>query len=476
MADRYTLKKYTIKTIETLRDEGVSSFISKSRSKLYRKSQEYKKSFGAFMKPTFSSSVILRNTQQLKKHSRKAFTVLRKQGPAGLGIKVLEKLHKQSIQKSPDSGVKRQFVSLVDRESVMKADWSTRPYRKPKYIIAKSPYTINWVMSPPSGGGGHQNIFRFIEFLDRLGHKNNVYIYSNYDDMTIAQARENVRAYCNAKHLTFKRYSSKTPMVEADAIFATGWETAYPVFNEKTMAHKLYFVQDFEPLFYPMGTDYVLAENTYRFGFHGITAGGWLDDKLTREYGMTCDHYDFGADPRNYAFKNTKKRKKVFFYARPVTERRGFDLGVMALEIFHKRLPEYEIVLAGWDVSEWDVTFPYTNLKALRIEELSEVYNEAAAALVLSLTNMSLLPLELLASGAIPVVNDGPNNRLVSDNEYIKYVSASPEALAQALVDIVEMKDLPKYARKASESVARDGWQIAGEKFVSILDKELRRG
>jgi hypothetical protein len=30
---------------------------------------------------------------------------------------------------------------------------------------------------------------------------------------------------------------------------------------------------DFEPWFYPMGTDYVLAENTYRFNFYGFTAG-----------------------------------------------------------------------------------------------------------------------------------------------------------------------------------------------------------
>lgn len=35
----------------------------------------------------------------------------------------------------------------------------------------------------------------------------------------------------------------------------------------------MYFVQDFEPLFYGMGSKAVLAENTYRFGFTVLQLG-----------------------------------------------------------------------------------------------------------------------------------------------------------------------------------------------------------
>lgn len=408
---------------------------------------------------------------RVKKYGRKGATVIKNEGVLSLTIKSLQKLQKRQRQVSSNPAVKQQFVSLVDRQSVMDADWSSRPYKKPNQKM-KPPYTINWVMSPPSGGGGHQNIFRFIELLDKEGHKNNIYLYSTYDDMTIAQAKDNVSAYCKAKNLTFAYYK-RNMMADADIIFATGWETAYPVFNEDSNAHKMYFVQDFEPFFYPMGTNYILAENTYRFGFHGITAGGWLDKKLSSEYGMACDHYDFGADKNLYQFSNHNERKEIFFYARPVTERRGFDLGIMALEIFHQKMPDYTINLAGWDVSEWDVPFPYVNLKAMQLSELSDVYNRCSAALVMSLTNMSLLPLELLACGTIPVVNDGLNNRLVSDNKYIKYTEASPSALADALVETVARKDLPDYAQKAAESVTSDGWEVAGEKFLKAIEKEL---
>ena len=36
--------------------------------------------------------------------------------------------------------------------------------------------------------------------------------------------------------------------IDLDVLFATGWETAYPVFNMKTNAHKMYFVQDYEQM------------------------------------------------------------------------------------------------------------------------------------------------------------------------------------------------------------------------------------
>lgn len=413
----------------------------------------------------------MRKIKAAKRYVRKGVTVLKNEGIVNLGIKSLQKLQKEQIKRSTGPAKKITFDSLVDRDNVIRADWSSS-----KYVVKKrkheAPYTINWVMSPPSGGGGHQNMFRFIEHLDKLGHKNNIYLYSTFDDMTIAQAKENVSAYCRAKNLTFRRL--KGPMVSADIIFATGWETAYPVFNEKTDAKKMYFVQDFEPYFYAMGTNYILAENTYKFGFHGITAGGFLANKLSREYGMDCESYDFGAEPDLYAHTNFSKRKEVFFYARPVTERRGFDLGIMALELFHKQRPEYVINLAGWDVAGYDIPFPYVNHKALRLEDLSGLYNQCATALVVSLTNMSLLPLELIACGAIPVVNDGPNNRLVSSNQYIKYTDASPSALAKAMIETVDRQDLEAYAKKASSSVQSASWERSKDRFIEIIEKELR--
>lgn len=412
---------------------------------------------------------MIRKVKALPRYIKKGGSTLKNDGLIVTMILGLQKVQKMRAKTTTKPKAKIKFVSLVKLEDVLSA--GKFPIANKLSRKATPPYTVNWVMSPPRGGGGHQNIFRFIDYLDSQGYQNNVYLYSTIDQITVKEVRENLKGYSKAKHITIQWL--KDEMLPADAIFATGWETAYPVLNSSLQARRFYFVQDFEPYFYPVSTDYVLAENTYKFGFHGITAGGWLSHKLSKEYGMQCDHYNFGADPGLYSMQNHGKRKKVFFYARPVTSRRGFELGIMTLAKFHELMPDYEIILAGWDVSEYNIPFPYKNLKALPLSALNEVYNECAVALVISLTNMSLLPLEILAAGVIPVMNDGPNNTMVSNNQYIRYVSPTPNAMAKALQEEAKRKDLPQYAAKAAASVTSLSWGTACEKFEKIVQEQL---
>ena len=405
---------------------------------------------------------------KLAKKFKSGLRLLKKDGFIRLSIVSLEKIETRK-QRTTRKKLKINFLAKYD--DIQAADWSN----KKKYEATKkqAPYVINWVISPPDKGlgGGHQNIFRFIDYLERQGHACRVYLYSNIYFQKAKDAEEVFKnAYPNSK-VPFKWLNGA--MEAADAVFATGWETAYPVFNEPGKAKKFYFVQDFEPYFYPIGSEFILAENTYRMGLFGITAGGWLSSKLNKDYGMDADHYPFGTDTNLYRFENKGQRKEIFFYARPVTARRGFELGIMALEKFHKGRPDYQINLAGWDVSEYDIPFPYNNLKSMQLSELSDLYNKCAAALVISLTNMSLLPLELLSSGVIPVVNKGDNNEMVSDNKFIHYSDASPAALAAELIRIVDKKDLHEYSASAAASVKEMSWEKAGEKFIQIMEKAL---
>lgn len=412
--------------------------------------------------------------KKLIKKPRSAYRMIRKDGFLIFQIRMLERLYRRM---NPGKAVK--LHSFAEIEDILKADWSKSDKKKnhPK-IKPKKGYTVNWIMSPPGkGSGGHQNIFRFIKYMEAAGHTCKIYLYSTVDPRDISQIKATVNdgSYPAVKASLGMRWLKKY-MDEADAIFATGWETAYPAFNSSIVAKRFYFVQDFEPYFYPVGSEYVLAENSYRFGFHGITAGGWLANKLKAEYGMPTDYYDFGADKEVYRFENKENRKEIFFYARPVTARRGFELGIMALTRFHNKHPEYKINLAGWDVRDYEIPFPYVNLMSMPLSQLSDVYNRCSAALVISLTNMSLLPLELLACGTIPVVNDAPNNRLVSNNEFIAYTANNPKAMADMLSDVVSRKNLPEYAKQASKSVTSANWDVSGKNFVDIFEKRIVNG
>lgn len=411
----------------------------------------------------------------LKTIARKAkvgLRVLHQQGVLGLMIVCLQFIQKKVSKKHADRI--HTIHTKAKYEDIIKADLRNQPKKWPG--TDRKSLRLNWLMPPPGkGSGGHLNIFRFIKYLEDAGHDCRIYIYTFDKKGSVAAIRAIMGDSYPQVAAPMEWIDSADEMMEADGILPTSWETAYPAYNFKGSAKRFYFVQDFEPFFYPIGSLYRLAENTYKFGFYGVTAGNWLSTKLRRDYGMPTDHYDFGSEESLYSYINEKPRKEILFYARPYTERRGFEMGVMALDLFHRRHPDFIINMAGYDISSYKIPFPYQNLKTLELEQLNELYNRCAAGLVLSFTNMSLLPLELLGSGTIPVVNDGENNRLVSDNKYIAYAPADPVSIANALSDVIARKDLPGYAKKASESVRATSWEEAGKKFVDIIEREVRK-
>ncbi|MCY7304229.1 MAG: glycosyltransferase family 1 protein [Thermoleophilia bacterium] len=369
---------------------------------------------------------------------------------------------------------------LVAPDDAANVDWSTTPeqHRTP-VTVSEGPLDIAWIMSPPGlGSGGHQNLFRFIRFAEQAGHRCTIYLYTNADlPISVADLKAMVRstdAYANVEAEMVVYDRSVGVHSSAQALFATGWETAYPVFSDPTHARRFYFVQDFEPSFYALGTESLLAENTYRFGFRAITAGGWLAHKLRGDYGMTADSFDFASDSSHYFMTNFDRRREVFFYARPVTPRRAFDFGVLVLKDFARLLPDARINLAGWDVSGWDLPFPHIDHASLDLKDLNQLYNRCASGLVLSLSNMSLLPLELMSSGVVPVVNDAPNNRMVSDNPYIDYSPTAPMEMARHLAHAVTRADQVENAVAMSKSVSSTTWEQSGSQFLDALQRGMR--
>lgn len=400
------------------------------------------------------------------------FRVLRDEGPRQFLSRVLVKLNSKVAVHRP--------AMLVAPDDAANVDWSTpQAQHESPVTVTEGPIDIAWIMSPPGlGSGGHQNLFRFIRFAEQAGHRCTIYLYTNSDlPISIADLKAMVRstdAYADVQ-ADMRIYDRSIGVhAETQALFATGWETAYPAFSDQTRARRFYFVQDFEPSFYALGTESLLAENTYRFGFRAITAGGWLAHKLRTEYGMEAESFDFAADTSRYFITNTTRRDEVFFYARPVTPRRAFDFGVLVLKDFAQMLPDATINLAGWDVSGWDLPFPHVNHASLDLNELNALYNRCASGLVLSLSNMSLLPLELMASGVVPVVNDAPNNRMVSDNPFIDYAPTAPMEMARRMAHAVTRDDQVEHAGRMAASVGTAGWDRSGEQFLQALTRGMR--
>ena len=91
-------------------------------------------------------------------------------------------------------------------------------------------------------------------------------------------------------------------------------------------------------------------------------------------------------------------------------------------------------------------------------DKLNTIYNQCNAGLSISFTNVSLVALEMLAAGCIPVVNDTVQVRIDLNNPFVRYTPAYPSALASELEAIVDARDFESVSRAAADSVHTRTW------------------
>lgn len=291
---------------------------------------------------------------------------------------------------------------------------------------------VGWVITPPGpASGGHTTIFRFVEALESAGHRCVLYIYDGQNGDT-GDYESVIRTWWPRVRAEVRTVSGG--MRGMDAYVATAWMTAHVLAKHADLpGHRFYLVQDFEPYFYPRGSAYELAEDTYRFGFRTITVGYMVADELRARFGLDSTVAEFGCDTDTYRVTNSGRRTGVVFYAKPGTARRGYELGVLSLERLHQERPEIEIHTFG--VQARGLPFPATVHSHLEPARLNELYNRCGAGLALSFTNISLIANELLAAGVVPVVNDWPGTRSDLSNPHVAWSRSTPQAIAAALAE-----------------------------------------
>ena len=346
------------------------------------------------------------------------------------------------------------------------------PFGDTNIKIPADEKTINWVVPDFGvGSGGHLNIFRMVYFLESFGYECRIIIDGPCTFGTGDDARTSIRQhFFPIESMVSLGWQSLKP---AWATIATSWPTAYTVRNFMATRGKHYFIQDFEPAFYPAGSEYCLAEETYRFGFNGITAGNWLAQIMEKRYGMHAESFGFAVDKSVYKPQiRPPDRKRIFFYARPVTPRRGFELGLFALLEVARRRPDVEIVLAGWNLKGYSFPRNFVPMGILPLNEVSPLMSRCDIALILSMTNVSLLPLEAMACGCAVVSNRGEGVEwLLNDN-----ISLLAEPRLEALVDAVILlleDDARRHmlAENGKRFASNTDWRMEALKVADIMER-----
>jgi O-antigen biosynthesis protein len=330
--------------------------------------------------------------------------------------------------------------------------------------------TIGWVMTPPSAGsGGHTTLFRMVRAAEQAGHRCVLFLYDRF--------RGDVRAHERVirdwwPDLRAEVRDATQGIDGVDACVASSWESAHVLARRgDSPMRRLYFIQDYEPYFYARGAMYVLAEDSYRFGFRCIALGEMVAELLRTEVRVDPDVTEFGCDTSVYRLLPGRQRAGVVFFARPDFPRRGYWLARLALQRFHTLHPGIEIHFYGSRIE--GLPFPTTQHGRLTAAELNELYNSCVAGLVLSFTNISLVPEEMLAAGTIPIMNDSAHSRLVLQNEHAVWAAPTPSRLAAALSAVVTRSDSARISGLASESVRSFGWARAQADIVRIIEDEV---
>lgn len=322
-----------------------------------------------------------------------------------------------------------------------------------------------------AGSGGHLNIFRFVRGLEARGLRCGVVIVGHHAHPSQGVAVAKIRNYFG--EIAASVYFEGDTLPVARAATATSWLTAYYLRHyEAPGTKKYYFIQDYEPLFYSAGFDATAAEQTYEFGYGIICAGHWIEREIQARHDVkTLGHFGFSYDHDIYRpYPRRDAIRRVFFYVRPPTPRRGFELGVMALDLVGRRVPDIEFVFAGWDMGGYRFDHRHLNAGILNVSELPDLYSHCDVALILSFSNMSLLPYEVMACGCAVVSNDDACATWGLNEDVATFSRCTPEAIADAIVGLLKNETARKaQIDRALRFVEATSWEREIDHVHSML-------
>jgi glycosyltransferase involved in cell wall biosynthesis len=258
---------------------------------------------------------------------------------------------------------------------------------------------------------------------------------------------------------------------------ATLWTTAYVLLNVRNTGLKFYFMQDFEPLFYPAGSTSAQAELTYRFGFHGIANTQTLRMIYEQDYGGTAVHFAPQIDPAVFhgtLDRGTTGPRKIFFYGRPGHPRNGFELAAAALRLLKERLGDrVEILAAGadWKPSTYGLEGVVRNLGLLEYGATADLYRSCHIGFVMMMTkHPSYLPFEFMGCGGLIVSNHNPANAwLLKDGENCLLAAPSGPTIADRLADAVEGYESLLDVRRAGHQLVAQHHADWDKAFAGVL-------
>ena len=310
--------------------------------------------------------------------------------------------------------------------------------------------------------GGHRKIFTVCQALEAAGYSLKLYFYTGRDTKFI---KRDIKSYFGDLRAPVSAYRGHVG--SHSKIICTQWKTTYDARWLDFDGEIIVFMQDYEPLFYPAGSDYLRALIASRLGFNVVCYGHWVAAKLKDELGVDSKVIPFGLDHSIYAAPAIEAHRDIdiLVYARPSQDRRCFDLIAEGLAKLKRQRPDVRICLFGENQYD-DFGFEFTNLGSIaRLEELAALYHRTKVGICFSPTNPSQLGYEMLACGAALIdVRIKFSELNFGSEDFVAYTDGSPEDLCQTCISLLD------------DEADRRHRQSMGYSFIQAMPAEDRLG
>lgn len=267
-----------------------------------------------------------------------------------------------------------------------------------------------------------------------------------------------------------------------DIFIASAWWDAY-LLNKLPLGRKfIYLVQDFEPIFYNNGDQYVMAEDTYKYTSFTPLCNTklMLDFMKDRKYSAFSDGLYF--EPAVSRFKThkgkTKKQKRtLFIYGRPNVHRNLFYTALSSVDYAIKSgfisASDWDIYMAGQDsIPDIKLTSGATikNLGKMSMDDYVSLCQEVDVALSPMMAPHPNYPtLEFSSTGAKVVTTRYANKQNLSMySPNIIMADSSVESMAGALNIAANSKKSPR-----PYSAILDSWDKSLNDVLRTVEKRL---
>ncbi len=368
-------------------------------------------------------------------------------------------------------------------------DFTESDLQKNKELLSSS-HNLNdvktavWFLPPFSTAfyGGIYTIFRFADYMRKNYNVDSKFVIVGTEDIApVKQAIVDAfPIFKDAEVFSLVNDTKLSSIPDSDIAFCTLWTTAYSLLKYNRTKQKFYFLQDWEPLFYPAGSTSAQTEATFRFGFKAICNTQALEISY-KELGGEAISFTPSVDTTVFHPRDGERSEEpylVFLYGRPGNPRNCFELAIPALRKVKEHFGnKVRILSAGaeWDPAMYGAEGVIEHMGMLPYEATGDLYRQCHVGLAMMMTrHPSYLPFEMMACGCLVVANHNSwNDWMLKDNENCRVTEPSISCISKTIIDSLENKqERLRITNNASTYITneRSNWNGEFDKLFAKLD------